>query len=110
MEKEAVFRLLEAVTSGIGNPILSPGRKMVTMISPIVREIKDAVINHAIVFAPIRPTVLESPICAIPTTSVENTSGAMIILTNRRKTSVTNEMYPEIVAAVCLSGNVLLHA
>ena len=40
----------------------------------------------------IMATVLASPIWAMPMTSVEKTSGAMIILISRRKTSVMTEM------------------
>ena len=36
-----------------------------------------------------RPTEREFPMLAIPPTSVANTSGAMIILINRRNISVT---------------------
>ncbi len=46
---------------------------------PIHREINDAVKNHASAFPPILPTDLMSPNFAIPTTNVENTSGAMSI-------------------------------
>ena len=48
--------------------------------------------NQVMAFAPMRPTALVSPICATPTTRVENTSGAMIILIRRRKMSVSSEM------------------
>src|SRR6266480_2012340 len=61
-------------------------------------------------FSPMRPIDAVSPICATPTTSVENTSGAMIILISRRKMSVMSEMYPETVFAVCGSGNAMLQA
>jgi hypothetical protein len=40
-----------------------------------------------IAFKPMRPDVFMSPVPAMPTTSVENSSGAMIILIMRRKTS-----------------------
>ena len=39
--------------------------------------------------SPTRPSAPVSPICAMPTTSVANTSGAMIILISRRKIVVT---------------------
>ncbi len=39
---------------------------------------------------PTRPTLLVSPILAMPTVSVANTNGAMIILIRRRKMSVTS--------------------
>jgi hypothetical protein len=59
--------------------------------NPSASETSDAVTNHAIVRPPTRPSAVMSPICAIPTTSVENTSGAMIILISRRKIVVTIE-------------------
>ena len=52
---------------------------------------KDALINHAKVFAPIRPTELMSPSFATPTTSVVNTSGATIILISLRNMSARRE-------------------
>ena len=62
------------------------------MIRPSSSETNDALTNHSIALPPIRPTALVSPICATPTTSVVNTSGAMIILIKRRKMSVNSEM------------------
>jgi hypothetical protein len=59
---------------------------------PTRSDTSDAPTNQSIAFAPMRPTALVSPICATPTTSVENTSGAMIILMRRRKMSVNSEM------------------
>jgi hypothetical protein len=52
---------------------------------------KDAPINQAKVFPPIRPTELMSPSFATPTTSVVSTSGATIILISRMKISATRE-------------------
>ena len=45
--------------------------------------------NQPSVLKPMRPTVLLSPILAMPTVRVVNTSGAMIILMRRRKISVS---------------------
>ena len=45
--------------------------------------------NHTIDFRPMRPTVPMSPILAMPTARVANTSGPMIILIRRRKVVVT---------------------
>ena len=48
--------------------------------------------NQAMVRRPMRPSAPpEAPMCATPATSVENTSGPMIILISRRKTSVASE-------------------
>ncbi|VTO18927.1 Uncharacterised protein [Brevundimonas vancanneytii] len=44
--------------------------------------------NQVMVLTPIRPTEAASSMCAMPATRVVNTSGAMIILIKRRKTSV----------------------
>ena len=59
---------------------------------PTRSDTSDAPMNQTIALPPMRPTALVSPMCATPTTSVENTSGAMIILMRRRKMSVNSEM------------------
>ena len=46
----------------------------------------------------------------MPATSLERTSGAMIILIKRRKTSLIRALYPEISFEVCGSGHVMLHS
>ena len=61
------------------------------MIRPSVSEIRLAKMNHARERKPTRPSAAVSPICAMPTTSVEKTSGAMIILMRRRNSAVTIE-------------------
>ena len=78
---------------------------MLTRIKPSTSDTSEAQTNQAIALAPIRPTTFGSPICATPTTSVENTSGAMIILIRRRKISVKSEMYSEMAFAVAGSGH-----
>ncbi|MNN53341.1 hypothetical protein D3C81_1680860 [compost metagenome] len=90
--KALVLRLVAAPTSGSGRPMLMPGWSTVAMIRPSVSDTSEAVMNHASAFTPTRPTVLASPMWAMPMTSVEKTSGAMIILISRRKTSVMTEM------------------
>ena len=45
-----------------------------------------------IAFSPIRPIAFRSPVPAMPTTSVENRSGAMIILIIRRNVSAIGLM------------------
>ena len=72
--------------------MLSPGRRMLTINRPSSSDKSDAEMNQPIVFRPIRPMDAVSPMCATPTTSVENTSGAMIILMSRRKISVMSEI------------------
>jgi hypothetical protein len=98
-DSEAVFRFVDALASGSGRFSASPGRRMLTSTIPSISDISDAETNQPIVFKPIRPSALLSPMCAMPTTSVENTSGAIIILMRRRKMSVMSEMYPATVFA-----------
>ena len=98
-DSDAVLRLDEVPTSGNGRFSASPGRRILTRAIPRSSDISDAAMNQPIVLMPMRPIALVSPMCAMPTTSVENTSGAMIILMRRRKTSVTSEMYPATVFA-----------
>ncbi len=103
MLKAAVDRLaVLPPSSGITMP--RPGCRMFTMKRPRSRETIDAQTNHPIVLAPTRPTVAASPIWPMPTTSVESTSGPMIILINFRKIALTNDMYLAISTAVALSG------
>ena len=90
--KDAVLRLVEAPASGSGRPMLLPGWRMLARTMPSSRETSEAVINQPIALQPTRPTVLASPMWAMPTTRVVKTSGAMIILISRRNTSVTMEM------------------
>ncbi|EZP72139.1 hypothetical protein BV96_02271 [Sphingomonas paucimobilis] len=58
----------------------SPGAKKLTKMRPSVSEIRLAMMNQASARPPIRPSAALSPIWAMPATSVEKTSGAMIIL------------------------------
>ena len=92
IDKDATLRLVAASASGSGRLRLSPGRSTLTRIMPTNSDTSDAATNHTIALAPMRPTALVSPICATPTTRVENTSGAMIILMRRRKISVNSEI------------------
>ena len=70
--------------SGIGSCMALPGSNSCTSIRPSVSETSEAKMNQPSDLPPTRPTVAMSPILAMPTTSVENTSGAMIILIRRR--------------------------
>ena len=63
----------------------APGSNKLTKIRPSVSETRDALTNHSIALPPTRPTADASAMWPMPTTSVENTSGAMIILISRRK-------------------------
>ncbi len=73
---------------GSVSPLCAPGWSRLTRISPSVSDTSDAPMNQPSVRAPIRPSALVSPICAMPVTSVANTSGAMIILISRRNRSL----------------------
>ncbi len=64
----------------------SPGANRLTRISPSVSDTSEALTNHSIALPPTRPTAPASDMWPMPTTRVENTSGAMIILIRRRKT------------------------
>jgi len=87
----AVARLAEAPMSGSGRPRFSPGLSRLAMTRPMTSEISEAVRNQPMALPNTRPTDLASPMCAMPTTSVENTSGPISILMRRRKTSETME-------------------
>ncbi len=65
-----------------------PGCSRLTMATPTVSEITVAPRKKPSVFRPTRPTADPAPRWAMPLTRVEKTSGAMIILIRRRKTSV----------------------
>ena len=62
-----------------------PGSNRFTSTSPRASDTMEALTNHSMAFPPTRPTVPASAMWPIPTTSVENTSGPMIILIRRRK-------------------------
>ena len=63
----------------------TPGSNKLTRIRPSVSETSDALTNQSIALPPTRPTAPASAMCPMPTTSVENTSGPMIILISRKK-------------------------
>jgi hypothetical protein len=84
--------LVVAVASGSGMFRLSPGRSRLTITMPSSSDTSEALTNHAMAFSPMRPIALVSPMCATPTTRVQNTSGAMIILIRRRKMSLSSVM------------------
>lgn len=89
---EEAWTLLAAPAWGSGRSRLAPGCRRLTSTSPSSSETSEAVTNHSIALPPIRPTAPTSPIWATPTTRVEKTSGAMIILIRRRKMSLIREM------------------
>ena len=88
----AVARLAEAPMSGSGRPRLWPGCSRLARIRPSTSETSEAVMNQPSALANTRPTEAASPMCAMPTTSVENTSGPISILIRRRNTSDRIEM------------------
>jgi argininosuccinate synthase len=74
----------------------TPGLQQLTRTGPAVSETSEAETNQPIVLAPTRPTAAASPMWPMPTTSVESTSGAMIILIRRRKRSAYYALKPDI--------------
>ena len=89
---DAVLRLVAAPMSGSGRPRSLPGCSTLASMSPSSSETIDAMTNQPSALAKIRPTLFASPMCAMPTTSVENTSGPISILISRRNTSDRIEM------------------
>ena len=82
-----VFRLVATSFSGSGSPRSRPGWNRFAKNMPSNSDTSDAVMNHSSALAPMRPTAFASPMPVMPATTVANTSGAMIILISRRKTS-----------------------
>ena len=78
-----------ASAAGSASPTPTPGASRLTINMPSDSDTIDAVMNHANVRTKVRPTAPPLPIWAMPTTSVDSTSGAMIILISLRKMSVT---------------------
>ena len=78
-----------------------PGLNSCTAARPIVMETSVAITNHPRAFAPILAIAAAPSMRATPTTSVENTNGAMIILMRRRKLVVMRE---KTVAALSAAG------
>ena len=102
-----VARFADAPMSGSGRPRFSPGWNRFASTRPRTSDTSDAVTNQPIALPNTRPTDEASPMCAMPTTSVEKTSGPISILISRRNTSDMIEMYPAIVVAVFLSGKLV---
>ena len=90
----------EAVpASGIASCMALPGSSACTSSRPSVSEMSDAKMNQPSALPPTRPTVAMSPILPMPTTSVEKTSGAMIILMRRRNANGSSSTRAANVAA-----------
>ena len=83
----AVAKLLLKLESGIGKFKLAPGCIKLEKIKPNTRDISEADKNQANALKKTLPMAAASPICAIPTTRVEKTSGAIIILIRVKNTS-----------------------
>ena len=90
---------LRAATSGSSMPRFTPGCRRFTSTKPRPSDTSEAPMNQASDLMPTRPTVPRSPILAMPTARVANTSGPMIILIRRRKVVVTTPK-PETQGAV----------
>ncbi|MNE35879.1 hypothetical protein D3C80_1296660 [compost metagenome] len=90
--KAEVCRDVVAFTSGSGRSKYCPGWRMLAIIRPTASDKSDAVMNHNMALPKTRPTEPASPICAMPTTSVEKTNGPISILIRRKNTSETIEI------------------
>ena len=95
-----------ALASGSGRSSTWPGSRKFTNKSPSVSETNEAKTNQASALPPTRPTVATSLMRPSPTASVENTSGAMIILIRRRKISGSSAAF--VAKAAAESGNCVL--
>ena len=62
---------------------------------PSNKDMSEALMNQSMVLPPMRPTAPTSPSLATPTTRVESTKGAMIILMRLRNTVVMMEILEE---------------
>ena len=74
-----------SVLGGRATP--APGWNTFTSTSPMTSATVVASSNQTMAFKPMRPIARRSPVPAMPTTSVEKSSGAMIILIIRRNRS-----------------------
>ena len=86
-----VARFVDAPMSGRGSPRFTPGCSRFARMRPSRSETSEAVTNHPSALANTRPTDAAVPMWAMPTTSVEKTSGPMSILMSRRKMSEKSE-------------------
>jgi hypothetical protein len=75
--------------SATGRVTPAPGRNTFIITRPTTSATVVASSNQRIALRPMRPIARRSPLPAMPTTSVENSSGAMIILIMRRNTSAS---------------------
>ena len=76
-----------SVPAGRATP--APGWNTFTSTRPMTSATVVASSNQTIALRPMRPIARRSPVPAMPTTSVEKSSGAMIILIIRRNRSAT---------------------
>ncbi len=83
-EKAETGNPVDCVAAGSVPGKFAPGCSRLTINMPSSSETSDAVRNQPMVLAKMRPSRAPLPICAMPPTSVANTSGAMIILIRRR--------------------------
>jgi hypothetical protein len=93
-EKPGGVSPCSAAVVGGGSARPAPGWSSCTMTRPMVSDTSEAITNQPSVLTPTRPIAAESSIWAMPTTRVEKTRGAMIILISRRKTSVMIDRLP----------------
>jgi hypothetical protein len=81
-----------AVVDPIGVASPSPGLNRFTRTRLTTKATAVVIWKYTIAFAPIRPVVFKSPLAPMPTTRVENRSGAMIILIRRRNASASGRI------------------
>src|SRR5262245_59359796 len=72
---------LRSAVAGL-NPTPSPGFRIDTTTSPMTSAIVETISKYRRARSPIRPTSRIAPMCAMPTTTVVNTIGAIIIFTS----------------------------
>ena len=97
--KASVLAAVGAAAAAVSRCSPAPGCSRWTIIRPTNSETTEAPMNQVMVLTPMRPTEAASSMWAMPATRVVNTSGAMIILIRRRKTSVISDRFVAAAAA-----------
>ncbi|MND72628.1 hypothetical protein D3C80_641830 [compost metagenome] len=98
-EKASVEAAEAVASAACGRCMPAPGCSSCTMTRPSSSDTTEAPMNQVMVLTPIRPTEAASSMWAMPATRVVKTSGAMIILIRRRKTSVISDRFVAAAAA-----------
>ncbi|MNT15057.1 hypothetical protein D3C72_1500900 [compost metagenome] len=98
-EKASVEAAGAVASAACGRCMPAPGCNSCTISRPSSNDTIEAPMNQVMVLTPIRPTEAASSMWAMPATRVVKTSGAMIILIRRRKTSVISDRFVAAAAA-----------